>query len=78
MFEFTANKFQTRALFVIYADLESVLEPINEHKGYSLLYQRHRYCSAYALLSSPFAGFSDFYFMHTSENAIDRFLEQLI
>ena len=78
MLEFTAYKFQTRAPFVIYADLKSVLEPINEHNGYSLLYQRHQCCSATALLCSPFAGFNDLFFMHTGENAIDRFLKQLI
>ena len=76
--EFRNFKYQTRAPFVIYADLESVLEPIEEHSGYTLLYQRHRCCAAAAILCSPFANFNNLWFMHTGENALERFLEKLI
>ena len=76
--EFKNFKYQTRAPFVIYADLESVLEPIEERSGYTLLYQRHRCCAAAAILCSPYAGFNNLWFMHTGENALERFLEKLI
>ena len=36
--ECKAFKCQTRAPFVIYVDIESVVEPIDELKGYTLLY----------------------------------------
>ena len=75
--EFRAYKFQTRAPFVIYADLESVLEPIDEHSGNTLYYQHHRCCAAAAILCSPYAGFNNLCFMHTGEDAIDRFLEKI-
>ena len=56
--EFRAYKFQTRAPFVIYADLESVLEPIDEHLGNTLYYQQHRCSDGAAILCSPYAGFN--------------------
>ena len=78
LIEFKNYKYQTRAPFVIYADLESVLEPIDQRSGYTLLYQRHRCCAAAAILCSPYAGFNNLWFMHTGENALERFLEKLI
>ena len=73
MLEFKAYKFQTRALFVIYADFECLVEPINEHNGHSLLYQHHRPIAAAALLCLPYAGFNNMFWMHTGLDAVDRF-----
>jgi len=76
--EFINFKYQTRASFVIFADLESVIEPIEERTWYMLLYQRHRCCEAAAILCSPYDGFINLWFMHTGENALERFLEKVI
>ena len=77
MLEFKAYKFQSRASFVIYADFECLVEPINEHNGHSFLYQHHRPKAAAALLCSPYAGFNMFW-MHTGLDAFDRFLDKMV
>lgn len=78
MLEFKAYKYQTRAPFVIYADFECLVEPINEHIGHSVLYQQHRSIAAAALLCSPYAAFNNTFWMHTGLDAVDRFLNKMI
>jgi hypothetical protein len=55
-----------------------VLEIIEERTGYILFYQRHRCCSAAAILCSPYDEFNYLWFMHTNLNALERFLEKLV
>ena len=78
MLEFKASKFQTRAPFVIYADFECFVEPINEHIGHSFLYQQHRSIAAAALLCSPYAAFNNTFWMLTGLDAVVRFLNKMI
>ena len=50
--KFTNLKFMTWAPFVIYADLESNLIPVDQRRGSTHLYQNHKPCAASALLCS--------------------------
>ena len=78
MLEFKNFKYQTPAPFTIYIDCESLTEPIDEYRGNTTFYQRHKCCSAAALLVSNVPMFNDHWFSYTGEDAIDRLLEKLI
>ena len=77
MLEFKNFKYQTPAPFTIYIDCESLTEPIDEHRGNTTYYQRHKCCSA-ALLVSNVSMFNNHWFSYTGEGAIVRLLEKLI
>ena len=50
--KFTNWKYMTWATFVIHADLESILLPVDRRAGSTHLYQNHKPCAASALLCS--------------------------
>ena len=62
MLEFKNFKYQTPAPFTIYIDCESLTEPIDEHRGNTTFYQRHKCCSATALLVSNVPMFNNHWF----------------
>jgi len=77
--EFKNWKYCTRAPFVIYADLESVLLPINKRSGQSThLYHHHKPCAAAALLISTVQNLDNQFFIHVGEDSVQRLLEKLI
>jgi len=71
-------KFCTRAPFVIYADLESVLAKHNKQTGASRLYQHHKPCAASALLVSTVPTFDNQFCIFTGQDAVKKFLDKLI
>ena len=71
-------KYCTWAPFVIYADLESILSPIEQHKGATNLYQHHKACAASALLCSKIRKFDNQFCLFTKEDAVSQLLKQLI
>ena len=50
-------KYFTKAPFVIYADFESILEPLERQVKNITLTQRHKVCDAAAILTSRFYEF---------------------
>ena len=68
----------TWAPFVIYADLESILVPVDQRKGNTHLYQNHKPCAASALLCSTVAAFDIQFYLYTGENLVNQLLDQLI
>ena len=78
LLEFKNFKFQTPAPFVIYIDLESILDPMIEPQGNTTFYQRHKCCSAAALLCSNIPIFNNHWFIYTGDDVHVRLLEKLV
>ena len=68
----------TWAPFVIYADLESIILPVDKRKGSTHLYQNHKPCAASALLCSTVPTFDKQFHLFTGENSVNELLDQLI
>ena len=68
----------TWAPFVIYADLESILMPIDQRRNSTQIYQNHKPCAASALLCSLVPAFNNQFYLFTGEDAVSRLLDQLI
>ena len=71
-------KFSACSPFIIYADIESVLGPIDEQSGATHRYQLHEPCSAAALLVSKVDGVSDQFRLFSGKDAVAQLLDQLI
>ena len=67
----------TWAPFVIYADLESILIPVDQRRGSTHLYQNHKPCAASALLCSTVQVFNNQFHLFTGEDAVSKLLDQL-
>ena len=76
--KFTNYKFCTKAPFVIYADFESVFEPLGRHVKHKTLTQQHKVCSAAAILTSNKYEFNQRVVMTHGENALSEILDTLI
>ena len=76
--KFTNWKYMTLAPFVIYADLESILLPVDKRKGSTLLYQNHQPCASSAILCSTIPAFNKQFHLLTGENSVNKLLDQLI
>ena len=68
----------TWAPFVIYADLESILMPVDQRRSSIHLYQNHKPCAASALLCSTVPAFNNQFYLFTNEDAVQNLLDQLI
>jgi hypothetical protein len=68
----------TRAPFVIYADFESNLEPIDIQTKATKYTQHHNVCSAIAIIVSPIARFNTQIFIDTGNDALTIFCKELI
>ena len=66
------------APFVIYADLESILMPVNQRRISTHLYQNHKPCAASAILCSNVPAFNNQFYLFTGEDAVSKFFDQLI
>ena len=55
--KFNQYKYCTKALFVIYADFESILEPSIRQVKHITYTQQHKVCAAAAILTSSFYNF---------------------
>ena len=74
------NQFRntTKAPFVIYADFESVLEPINLNVKHTKIAQQHKVCAASAILCSHLHEFNQRTMMKIGPHALSDFLDELI
>ena len=75
---FSAFRNSTCAPFVIYADYESNLKPIDKVTNATTYYQQHELCSAAALLVSTISAIYNTCAIFTGKNALSEFLNQLI
>ena len=62
------------APFVIYADLEPILVPVDKRKGNTHLYKNHKPCAISALLGSTVPAFDKQFYLLTSENIVNQLL----
>ena len=77
--KFTNWMFITMPLFVIYADLESVLAEVNITHGKTHLYQKHKCCATSAVIRSrKMAKMDGKFCLFTGENALRQLLDQFI
>ena len=76
--EFKNWKYGTWAPFVIYADLEAILEPLNQHRGKTTYSHKHTACAASALLVSTVDKFKSIFEIYTGQNSVEQLLEKLI
>ena len=76
--KFVNWKYKTWAPFVIYADLESLLLPVDRRTGSTHLYQNHQPCAASALLCSTVPAMDKQFYLFTGENSVNQLLDQLI
>ena len=67
--KFVNWKYKTWAPFVIYADLESLLLPVDRRTGSTHLYQNHQPCAASALLCSTIPAMDKQFYLFTGENS---------
>ena len=70
------NTFQ--APFVIYADFESILEPMERRVKQTLFNQQHKISAACAMLVSHVRGITNQTWLGTGENALSEFLNKII
>jgi hypothetical protein len=68
----------SRAPFVIYADFESILKPIDRQRKATHFLQQHEVCSAAAILVSTVPEMNNLRVIFTGPNALSHFLEKLI
>ena len=71
-------KFMTWAPFVIYADLESILMPIDQFRNSTHLYQNHKPCAASALLCLTVPALNNQVYLFTGEDAVSKLLNQFL
>ena len=76
--KFTNWKYMTWAPFVIYADLEFILLPMDKRKGSTHLYQNHKPCAASAVLCSTVLTFDKQFHLFTGKNSVNQLRDQLI
>ena len=76
--KFNQYKYCSKAQFVIYADFESILEPLGRHVKQTTYTQQHKVCAAAAILTSRFYEFDQRVVMKVGENALAEFLDILI
>ena len=76
--KFYNYKFCTMAPFVIYADFESILEPINRKAKKTTYSQQHKVCASAAVLCSILGNYNQLTMMKFGENALAEFLDVLI
>ena len=68
-------KYQTPAPFVIYADFELLLHPIDTQCGKTHRSHHHEPCAAAAILISKYTGIKNRSFIDGGDNALDNLLE---
>ena len=78
IFKFTNWEYMIWAPFVIYADLESILMPVNQRRGSTHLYQNHKPCAASTFLCSTVPVFNNQFYLFTGEDAVSKLLDQFI
>ena len=66
------------APFVIYADFESILEPLGRQAKQTTYSQQHKVCAAAAILCSTLGQYNQLMVMKVGENALAEFLDVLI
>ena len=71
-------RFMTLAPFVIYAELESILMPVEQRRNSTHLYKNHRPCAASTLLCSTLPAFNNQFYLFTGEDSLSKLLDQLI
>ena len=76
--KFYNYKFCTTARFVIYADFESILEPLGRQVKQTTYSQQHKVCAAVAILCSTLGNYNQLTVMKFKENALAEFLHVLI
>ena len=76
--KFSNWKYMTLAPFVIYADLESILLPVDKRKGSTHLYQNHKPCAASGLVCSTVPTFDKQFHLFRGEKSVNQLLDQLI
>ena len=76
--KFFNYKFCTMAPFVIYADFESILEPLGRQVKQTTYSQQHKVCAAAAILCSTLARYNQLTVTKVGENALTEFLDVLI
>ena len=76
--KFYNYKFCTMAPFVIYADFESILEPLNRQIKQTTSSQQHKVCAAAAILCSTLGNYNQLTVITVGENALAEFLNVLI
>ena len=68
----------SRAPFVIYADFESILEPMDVQNKRTHYEQLHKVCAAAAILCSYIPEMNNKVMIYTGPNALEEFLNKLI
>ena len=76
--KFYNYKFCTMAPFVIYADFESILEPLGRQTKQTTYSQQLKVCAAAAILCSTLGQYNQLTMMKVGENALTEFLDVLI
>ena len=66
------------APFVIYADSESIIEPLGHQANQTTYTQQHKVCAAAAILCSTLGRYNQLTVMKVGENALSEFLDVLI
>ena len=76
--KFINFKFCTIAPFVIYADFDSILEPLGRQANQTTYTQHHKVCAASAILCSTLGQYNQLTVMKLGANALSEFLDLLI
>ena len=76
--KFNQCKYCTKAPLVIYADSESILEPLNHQVKNTTYTKQHKVYAAAVILTSSFYNFDQRTVMKVRENALAEFLDSLI
>ena len=66
-------KFCTMAQFVIYADFESILEPLGRQVKQTTYSRQHKVCAAAAILCSNLGNYNQLTVIKVGENALTEF-----
>ena len=74
----TQFKNTTRACFVIYADFESILEPLGKDVQRTTFVQHHKVCAAAAIFCSYMPDFNQRTIMKFGPQALSDFLDEII
>ena len=76
--KFYNYKFFSMAPFVIYADFESILEPLGLQAKQTTYSQHHKVCAATAILCSTLGRYNQLMVTKVGENALTEFLDVLM
>ena len=76
--KFSQYKYCTKAPFVIYANFESILQPLDRQLKQTTYTQQHKVCAAAAILTSSFNNFDQRTVMKVGVNALAEFLDTFI